>query len=307
MFYLSCLYRPKMSHTLTTNLALWRMSWLAKRGSKSVAFCFAHLYPLICPQLTLFVIKPRKGSYDWFTRRMWSKLNVAQFPVRTPEVAISTFKENALLLPGLPSALCWQVLYMCVKHTSLWADLQCQWFRLNLRPQITDPRTGSIYLHCWGCSTNTCRLNTKCPQVVQTLRAYWNIICLPFTLVMDKQTDYMLLEILSLYESIDHQSRAFFPSWALEPARPLFCPARVLLSTWRSARGDDEVFFRSRVLRCMFKNLPHSSNPQDHAISSAVCPALLQMLNRRGEIIIGKVFIFTRMVLLRMMFALTGK
>lgn len=167
--------------------------------------------------------------------------------------------------------------YMCVKQTPLWADLQCQWFRLNLRPQITDPRTGSIYLHCWGYS----KLNTKCPQVVQTLRAYWNIICLPFTPVMDKQPICYLK--FSLYESIDHQSRAFFPSWALEPARPLFCPARVLLSTWCSARGDDEVFFRSLVMRCMFKNLPHSSNPQDHAISSAVCPALLQMLNRRGE------------------------
>lgn len=117
MFYLSCSYRPKMSHTLTTNLALWIMSWLAKLGSKPVAFCFAHFISTYFegPQLT--VIKPRNCSYDWFTRRMWSKLNVAHFPVRTPEVAISTFKENALLLAWLPFALCWQVCVWSTLHS----------------------------------------------------------------------------------------------------------------------------------------------------------------------------------------------
>lgn len=92
---------------------------------------------------------------------------------------------NSLLLPWLPSALCWQV-YVCEAHSTL-SRFTVSGFHLNSRPQITDPRTGSISLHWWGYS----RLNTKCPQVIQILRAYWSIICLPFTSVVKQPICYL--------------------------------------------------------------------------------------------------------------------
>lgn len=192
--------------------------------------------------------------------------------------------------------------YMCVKQTPLWADLQCQWFRLNLRPQITDPRTGSIYLHCWGYS----KLNTNCPQVVQTLRAYWNIICLPFTPVMDKQPICYLkfsLFMRALITSPVLSSR--LEHWSL----------RGLSSVPRECCSAHGV--QREVMKC-------SSGPLlcDACLKTSRIPRThktMQFLQRSVQLcykcwteggkknIIGKVFIFIRILLLRMMFALTGK
>lgn len=81
-------------------------------------------------------------------------------------------------------------------------------------------------------------------------------------------------------ESHYHQSRDFLPSSASDPVHPLFCPAREPIRTRRSTsvEDSDDTFLKSCVLLSVFKNLAHSSNPQDHAISSAVFPELLQML-----------------------------